>query len=295
MDLGATFPDTFADDYERVAEAIHFLEIHFRSQPELKEVADHIGFSEYHFQRLFTRWVGISPKRFLQFLTKEFAMQRLRESESLLSVTYESGLSSPGRLHDLLVTCEAVTPGEYKRLGEGITIFYGFHPSPFGEVLLAATSRGVCDLMFVESRSREEVLVQLRLRWPRAELYESSQQTAPLVQQVFSLEINPEISLPVFLKGTNFQLKVWEALMRIPTGAVISYEDLAVSIGMPGAARAVGNAVGRNPIPVLIPCHRVIHADGSFGNYHYGAVRKKALLGWEFAQIERKQAVSQAG
>ncbi len=274
-----------SEDYQRVEQAILFLEKNFHRQPGLKEIAAGVNLSEYHFQRLFTRWVGISPKRFLQFLTKEYAKELLERSKDLLAVAYETGLSSPGRLHDLFVTCEAVTPGEFKNRGEGLTIFYGFHPSPFGECLLALTERGICGLSFVQPGRRDQALDALRGRWRKASLRQDAARTRPLVGQIFARYTRCASSpLQLFLSGTNFQIKVWEALLSIPSGAMVSYQDVAAFIGMPGAARAVSNAAARNPIPVLIPCHRVIRKMGDLGGYHYGAARKKALLGWEAAQ-----------
>jgi AraC family transcriptional regulator of adaptative response/methylated-DNA-[protein]-cysteine methyltransferase len=251
----------------------------------LKEIAASVSLSEYHFQRLFTRWVGISPKRFLQFLTKEYAKELLERSEDLLAVAYETGLSSPGRLHDLFVSCEAVTPGEFKNRGEGLTVVYGFHPSPFGECLLALTERGICGLSFVQPGRRDPALDALRGRWRKASLRQDTARTRPLVGQIFARYAGQDSPLQLFLSGTNFQIKVWEALLRIPAGAVVSYQDVAVFIGMPDAARAVSNAVAHNPIPVVIPCHRVIRKMGDLGGYHYGTARKKALLGWEAAQV----------
>jgi len=285
MEMPLVDTKQLSEDYRRVEQAILYLENNAQRQPGLKEIAESVSLSEYHFQRLFTRWVGISPKRFLQFVTKERAKQMLERSENLLDVTYETGLSSPGRLHDLFVACEAVTPGEYKAQGEGLTIQYGFHYTPFGECLLAVTERGISNLLFVQNGNRDETLRSLRKRWKNAELVEDPTRTSPLVSQIFNLyeKTNPA-SLSVFLNGTNFQIKVWEALLRIPPGAVVSYEALAASIGMPKAARAVSNAVSRNPIPVLIPCHRVIRKMGEFGGYRWGTARKKALLGWEMAK-----------
>jgi AraC family transcriptional regulator of adaptative response/methylated-DNA-[protein]-cysteine methyltransferase len=272
------------EDYALVEQAILYLGDHFKEQPELKEIADHVGLSEYHFQRLFTRWVGISPKRFLQYLTKEYALRLLARSESLLEVAYESGLSGPGRLHDLFVTYEAVTPGQVKSLGAGLTLTYGFHPTPFGECLLALTERGVCSLVFVQHRERQAALEELHQRWRLARWVEDPDATRPYVAQIFSLFRGQTIPpLQLDLRGTNFQLKVWEALLRIPAGSVVTYKELAIAIGMPEAARAVGNAVSSNPIPVLIPCHRVIRAQGEMGGYRWGVARKKALLGWEAA------------
>ncbi|MEJ2266717.1 MAG: methylated-DNA--[protein]-cysteine S-methyltransferase [Anaerolineales bacterium] len=275
-------------DYRRVEDAIVYLEEHYREQPSLEAIAESVHLSEYHFQRLFTRWVGISPKRFLQYLTKERAKELLEESESVLDTAYATGLSGPGRLHDLFVTCEAVTPGDYKNRGEDLEIFHGFHPSPFGECLLALTDKGICSLIFVEE-DRKKALAELKKRWAKARLQEDPERTAPVVEQIFRRLAGGESApLSLYLEGTNFQIKVWEALLRIPSGRVVSYEDLAVSVGMPRAARAVSNAVARNPLPVIIPCHRVIRKMGDFGGYRWGTARKKALLGWEAAQSQRR-------
>lgn len=276
-------------DYRRVEDAIVYLEKHYREQPSLEEIAGSVHLSEYHFQRLFTRWVGISPKRFLQYLTKEHAKELLEESESVLETAYATGLSGPSRLHDLFVSCEAVTPGDYKNRGEDLEIYYGFHPSPFGECLLALTDKGICSLIFVEEGDRKEALADLQKRWTKAHLQEDPERTAPVVDHIFRrLEGDESAPVSLYLNGTNFQIKVWEALLRIPSGTVVSYEELAVSIGMPGAARAVSNAVARNPVPVIIPCHRVIRKMGDFGGYRWGTARKKALLGWEAVQSQRR-------
>jgi AraC family transcriptional regulator of adaptative response/methylated-DNA-[protein]-cysteine methyltransferase len=275
-----------SSDYDRIEKAIKFIEKNLSRQPDLKEIADHIGMSEYHFQRMFGRWVGISPKRFLQFLTKEYAKQLLENSSNLLDVTYDSGLSSPGRLHDLFVTCEAVTPGEYKRKGEGLTIKYGYHPSPFGECLLATTERGICGFFFVKYRDRKDPLTELRYFWKNADIVEDPQASGALVERIFNPSFaDPSTPLHLILSGTNFQIKVWEALIKIPFGAAVSYEDVAVQVGIPGATRAVGSAVGKNPISFIIPCHRVIRKTADFGNYGGGIARKKAILGWEAAHL----------
>ena len=280
-----------SDDYERIEKAIKFIEKNFSSQPDLKEIADHIGLSEYHFQRLFSRWVGISTKRFLQFLTKEYAKQLLEGSANLLDVTYEAGLSSPGRLHDLFVNCEAVTPGEYKTKGEGLTIKYGFHPSPFGECLLATTARGICGFFFVKNRDRKDPLAELRFFWQKADIVEEPHASGELVDRIFNPSFgNPSAPLHLVLNGTNFQIKVWEALIKIPFGAAVSYEDVAIQVGIPGATRAVGSAVGKNPISFIIPCHRVIRKTADFGNYGGGKARKKAILGWEAAHLSMAQS-----
>lgn len=275
-----------AIDYERIEKAIQFLADNFHSQPNLKEIAGKIHVSEYHFQRLFSRWVGISPKRFLQFLTKEYAKALLEKSINLLDVTYESGLTSPGRLHDLFVSCEAVTPGEYKARGEGLEIAYGYHATPFGECLLAKTDRGICGLNFVQNNDRRPVFASLEDRWRNATLIEDPDTTRPYVKRIFNPSQGQKSpSLHLVLSGTNFQIKVWEALIKIPMGAVVSYEDVAAHIGMPKASRAVGNAVGSNPISFVIPCHRVIRKTAEFGNYGGGVARKLAILGWEAVQM----------
>jgi AraC family transcriptional regulator of adaptative response/methylated-DNA-[protein]-cysteine methyltransferase len=277
-----------AEDYARIEQAILFMEQNFRHQPDLKEVANSVGLSEFHFQRLFSRWAGISPKRFLQFLTVEYAKQLLDESRSVLEVTYESGLSSPGRLYDLFVTCEAMTPGEFKEQAEGLTITYGFHPSPFGESVLAITERGICNLLFISGGNREEALQELKDTWPKATFRQDPSQTQPFMERIFN-PVKHQQALPVILKGTNFQIKVWQALLKIPPGTVVSYEDIATQIGQPGAAQAVGMAAAHNPIGYVIPCHRVIRKMGMFGNYHWGTARKKAILGWEVARKEGDQ------
>ncbi len=272
------------EDYHRVEQAIRFIEEETLRQPSLGEIAEAAGLSEFHFQRLFSRWVGISPKRFLQFLTKEYARTLLEESRDVLSVSFDAGLSSPGRLHELFVTCEAVTPGEVKSRGEGLTIQYGFHPSPFGRCILAVTERGICGLSFVKEGPESELVDGLHRRWPGARLLQEPEATAPVAKQVFAFDAHHRPGpLHLFVRGTNFQIQVWQALIRIPLGKAVTYEDIADHIGMPRASRAVGNAVGHNPIPFLIPCHRVIRKLGEFGNYGEGPQRKKAILGWEAA------------
>jgi AraC family transcriptional regulator of adaptative response/methylated-DNA-[protein]-cysteine methyltransferase len=269
-----------SEDYLRIEQAILYLESHYKDQPSLEDVAANIGLSEFHFQRLFTRWAGVSPKRFLQFLTKEGAKDLLSRSENLLDTTHQVGLSSLGRLHDLFVTTEAVSPGEYKSRGEGVTIRYGLHASPFGKCLVAVTERGVCHLGFIQT-TEGDAIDSLVADWKNARMIEDHKSTKPLIEPIF--DVNARGKLNLHLRGTNFQLKVWEALLKIPAGTVTTYEGLAERIGQPAASRAVGTAVGRNPIAVLIPCHRVIRKVGEFGNYRYGAARKMALLGREFS------------
>jgi AraC family transcriptional regulator, regulatory protein of adaptative response / methylated-DNA-[protein]-cysteine methyltransferase len=271
-----------SEDYVRIEQAILYLENHYKEQPSLEEVAGNIGLSEFHFQRLFTRWAGVSPKRFLQFLTKEGAKDLLSRSENLLDTTHQVGLSSLGRLHDLFVTTEAVTPGEFKSRGEGVTIRYGIHLTPFGKCLIGLTEHGICHLGFVQT-SEGDAIDDLVHEWKAATMIEDYRATAALVEPIFHLHYSERIKpLNVHLRGTNFQIKVWEALLQIPAGSVTTYEGLAQRIGQPTASRAVGSAVGHNPIAVLIPCHRVIRKVGDFGNYRYGSLRKKALLASEF-------------
>ena len=272
-----------SDDYLRIEQAILYLENHYKDQPALQEIAANIGLSEYHFQRLFTRWAGVSPKRFLQFLTKEGAKDLLNRAENLLDTTHQVGLSSLGRLHDLFITAEAVTPGEYKSRGAGVTIRYGIHPTPFGTALIATTERGICHLSFVQT-SEGDAIDSLVSEWQQAKMMEDYKSTVSLIEPIFDLRYHHQGKpLHVHLRGTNFQLKVWEALLQISPGEVTTYAGLASKIGNPGATRAVGTAVGHNPIAVLIPCHRVIRKVGEFGNYRYGASRKKALLAREYA------------
>jgi AraC family transcriptional regulator of adaptative response/methylated-DNA-[protein]-cysteine methyltransferase len=275
-----------ASDYQRIEEAIRYLSDNFRQQPSLAQVAARVGLSEYHFQRLFRRWAGVSPKRFLQFLTAEHARGVLQASGSVLEAAWESGLSGGGRLHDLTVALHAATPGEIKSRGAGLTIRYGFHPTPFGEALIAATTRGICALAFVQG-SREEALATVRPQWDNADFVRDQQATAALAERIFSRR-EQQIGVPpaLHVQGTNFQIKVWQALLCLPAGSATTYGDIAAAIGAPGAARAVGSAVGQNPVAWLIPCHRVIRKTGVLGGYRWGAVRKQAMLGWEAAQEE---------
>ena len=270
-------------DADRVTKAIAYLETRWRDQPDLEEVAGAVGLSGPHFQRLFKRWAGVSPKRFLQYLTAEHARDVLRTSKSVLDASYDVGLSGPGRLHDLTVHVHALTPGEIRRAGEGVRIHHAFAGSPFGECLLGWTDRGVCALFFVDEAGREAVLEDLRARWPGAELVPDARRGREVAGRVF--EGAADAALDV--RGTNFQIRVWEALLRIPEGALVTYGDLARSLGAPRGARAVGAAVGRNPVAWLIPCHRVIRGTGVFGEYRWGSAKKKALVGWEAARRER--------
>jgi AraC family transcriptional regulator, regulatory protein of adaptative response / methylated-DNA-[protein]-cysteine methyltransferase len=277
--------DTNLADYRLVAQAIEYLDERRLEQPSLEEVANRVGASAFHLQRVFTRWAGISPKRFLQYLTLEHAKTLLAESRPVLDAAYGSGLSGPGRLHDLFVTVEAVTPGEYKAQGAGLTIRYGRHSTPFGECLLGVTERGVCALLFLNGDGWERAVADLASRWPGAALEERPDVTGPTAERIFAgTQTDAERPLSLFLKGTNFQIKVWEALLQIPAGAASTYADVARLVDSPKASRAVGNAVASNSIAYLIPCHRVIRSSGAVSSYRWGAPRKRAMLGWEAAQ-----------
>jgi AraC family transcriptional regulator of adaptative response/methylated-DNA-[protein]-cysteine methyltransferase len=275
-----------AHDYQVVEQAIHFLEANFRRQPSLDEMAASVHLSKYHFQKLFKRWAGISPTQFLHFLTLEYAKETLRQSRSVLDAALESGLSSPGRLHDLFVTFEAITPGQYKQRGAGLQVAYGFHETPFGRCLLATTARGICALYFVPDGDGKSTLEELMAHWPQAVFSEEPLQTEPLAAHIFARGPHPR-PLHLMLKGTNFQVKVWQALLAIPPGAMVSYQALAASVGRPRASRAVGQAVGQNQVAYLIPCHRVISQAGQTHHYHWGDARKKAMLVWEAGHKSR--------
>ena len=271
-------------DYRRIEQAIAYLEEHALEQPSLDDVAEHIGLSSYHFQRLFKSWAGVSPKRFLQYLTIENAKKLLRESVSILDTALDVGLSGPSRLHDLFVSVEAMTPGEFKAQGKDLLISYGFHVTPFGECLLAVTSRGICSLVFVEPEARSVALNELHETWQEATLVENQSAGKDAIKTIFGQTRNKtQAPLKVLLRGTNFQVKVWQALLRIPEGSVVSYGFLADAVGHPGAHRAVGTAAGHNPIGYLIPCHRVLRANGEIGGYHWGTTRKRAILAREAA------------
>lgn len=279
-------------DYERVARAIEYLDRHSGRQPALADVAEAAGLSEFHFQRVFRRWAGVSPKRVLQYLTAERAKAALRSGQSVLEATYASGLSGPGRLHDLMLAVDAVTPGEYKAEGNGLTVRYGWHASPFGDCLIAVTARGICALEFVETADRRAAVDRLHLAWPGASIVHAAAATRDVAAHVFAAERAARAAsaapLTLFLRGTNFQIKVWEALLRVPEGSTVSYGDLARAVGRPSAARAVGAAVGRNPIAYVIPCHRVIRSTGAFGEYRWGGERKRAMLAWEGARAAER-------
>lgn len=269
-------------DYERIEKAIHYLERNVRRQPRLAEVAAQVGLSEFHFQRLFQRWAGISPKRFLQCLTAGYAERVLKESPNLLDAAYSSGLSSPSRLHGLFVNLHAVTPAEWRAGGAGVTIRHGLHESPFGRCLLAMTDKGICHLGFVDENppAARDALGE---QWPGARLQRDDRGTRAVVERIFSRTPDAGAPLSLWVRGTNFQVKVWEALLRIPAGGLASYGEVAAAVGAPLASRAVGSAVASNRIAYLIPCHRVIRQTGAVGDYRWGPARKQAMLAWESA------------
>ena len=272
-------------DYERIARAIGFLRCHASTQPDLAAVARHVHLSEHHFQRLFTRWAGVSPKRFLQHLTVEDAKARIAASRSALELAGDVGLSGPGRLHELFVTIEAMSPGEYRSGGAGQRIGYGIVGSPFGPCLIASTARGICTLRFLD-KNGDDGASALEQDWPRARIELNEKPATALAQRIFGPLRSPDRPLALLVKGTNFQIQVWRALLNIPFGALSSYGGLARTIGRPSASRAVGAAVGANSVAWLVPCHRVIRESGELGGYRWGVERKAAMLGWEAAHAE---------
>ncbi|MEE9412160.1 MAG: methylated-DNA--[protein]-cysteine S-methyltransferase [Methylococcales bacterium] len=275
-----------SSDYERIAKAISFLHQNALKQPSLSDVALAVGLSPYHFQRLFRRWAGITPKRFLQYLTVDHAKQLLANS-SVLETSYEIGLSSQSRLYDHFVALEAMTPGEYKRAGQGTDIHYGMTPGPFGNAFIAATERGVCQLSFVDEHNRGESLDRLKKNWSNANLIENPDRIETIGASIFNIQPHVNNELVLMVQGSNFQIKVWEFLLRIAPGRLCSYGQVAEAIGHPLASRAVANAIGANPVAYLIPCHRVIRATGLLGGYHWGIERKQAMLVREFAKQDR--------
>lgn len=275
------------ENYQRIAQAIGFLCEQRHRQPTLAELARHIGLSESHTQRLFSRWAGISPKRFLQFLTVEYAKRKMAATADLLNLSLHSGLSGPGRLHDLFVTMEAMTPGEFRQAAAGVTIRFGFGETPFGHALVAFTPRGICHLSFAPGRGERATAQQFARSWPDARLAFDPDAAASLLDEVFALRPNGSRQpLSLWVAGSNFQIQVWRALLHVPFGGIVSYQALAASIGRPAASRAVGTAMAGNPVAYLIPCHRVLRASGDFGVYHWGSTRKAALCGWEAAQAQ---------
>ena len=273
-------------DYDRIAEAITFIANRVNRQPSLNDVARHLHLSPFHFQRLFSRWAGVTPKRFLQVLTLERAKQLLSESKPLLEVSDALGLSSASRLYDHFVHLEAVTPGEYKLKGAGLRIEYAAHETPFGKTFIARTPRGICNFSFLENGNIDAHVTGLYKTWPQALVYEDRQTTLALIKALFGGEKKPNRPLSLHVSGTNFQISVWKALLQIPPATVASYSQVAAALGRPRSARAVGTAVGANPVALLIPCHRVIQQSGKLGGYHWGETRKQAIHAWESARHE---------
>jgi AraC family transcriptional regulator of adaptative response/methylated-DNA-[protein]-cysteine methyltransferase len=275
-----------ASDYETVRRAIEFISERWRDQPSLDDIAAAVGQRPLALQRLFTRWAGLSPKGFLQAVTLDHARTLLADSASILDASYELGLSGPGRLHDLFVTHEAMTPGAYKAKGEGIVIRYGFHPSPFGTALLMVTEHGLAGLAFADAGQEATALADMEKRWPRATYVEEVAATAPYAGRVFDPAAwRKDRPLRVVMIGSDFELRVWDTLLKLPLGKATTYSDIAAHIGQPTAARAVGAAVGRNPISFVVPCHRVLGKGGSLCGYHWGLTRKRAILGWEAGML----------
>lgn len=272
-------------DYDRIARAISFIVHCVNCQPTLDEIAAHVHVSPFHFQRLFSRWAGVTPKRFLQVLTVDRAKQLLKESKSILEVSDTLGLSSGSRLYDHFVHLEATTPGEFKHRGAGLTIEHAVHHTPFGDAFIAMTQRGICSLGFLDHEGIAGQLTRLRKQWPEAELQENRKKTSSAIRAIFSRNYELDRPLSLYVSGTNFQTNVWKALLQIPPGMVTTYSQVAEAMGHPRSARAVGTAVGSNPVAFLIPCHRVIHKNGRLGEYHWGETRKQAIHVWETAHL----------
>jgi len=274
------------NDYERVARVVRYLDEHHTEQPDLAELACYLGLNPFHFHRLFSRWAGVTPKDFLQCLTLAHARQLLHEGHSVLDTALSAGLSGPGRLHDLCVNLESASPGELKTGGARWTIAAGFAESPFGTCLVAEGPRGICHLAFVEAGTENAAWSDLRNDWPLAQWRRNDSMAARIVRRIFALPTGPNRrpSLRAFVKGSAFQVRVWRALLQVPAGQLITYARLAEAVGHPAAARAVGTAVGQNPLACLIPCHRVIRETGVVGNYRWGQTRKRALVAWESAR-----------
>ena len=275
-----------ASDYDIVRRAIAHIRGNWQAQPEIETIAEAAGVTATELHHLFRRWAGITPKMFLQALTLDHARRLLRDSASVLDASFEVGLSGPGRLHDLFVTHEAMSPGEWKSGGAGMTIYYGFHPSPFGTALVMGTERGLAGLAFADSGEEQAALADMRSRWPQAQLVENAARTAPLACRIFDRKLwRAEERLRVVLIGTDFEVRVWETLLKIPMGRAMSYSEIAAKVGAPKAARAVGAAVGKNPISFVVPCHRVRGKSGAITGYHWGLTRKRAMLGWEAGRL----------
>jgi AraC family transcriptional regulator, regulatory protein of adaptative response / methylated-DNA-[protein]-cysteine methyltransferase len=275
-----------AADYDVVRKAIGHIRGHWREQPEIETIAEAAGVTPTELHHLFRRWAGLTPKAFLQALTLHGARELLRDSASVLDTTYEVGLSGPGRLHDLFVTHEAMSPGEWKTGGQGLTIYFGFHPSPFGSALVMATARGLAGLAFADGGQELAALTDMKARWPSASYVEDSARTSAVARRIFDpKQWQADQPLRVVLIGTDFEVRVWDTLLKIPMGRLTTYSDIANKISAPKAARAVGAAVGKNPVSFVVPCHRVVGKSGDLTGYHWGITRKHAMLGWEAGRV----------
>jgi AraC family transcriptional regulator of adaptative response/methylated-DNA-[protein]-cysteine methyltransferase len=273
-------------DYDSVRRAIAFISEHWRNQPTIEAIADAASVTPDELHHLFRRWAGLTPKAFMQALTLDHAKSLLRDSASVLDAALDSGLSGPGRLHDLFVTHEAMSPGEWKTGGAGMTLTYGFHPSPFGTAIVIASGRGLAGLAFADPGHEAAAFADMRQRWPRAQYVEDHEATAALAQRIFDTKLwKPEQPLRVVLIGTDFEVRVWETLLKIPMGRAVSYSDIACNLKNPKASRAVGAAVGKNPISFVVPCHRALGKGGTLTGYHWGITRKQAMLGWEAGRV----------
>ena len=270
-------------DYQRIAEAIEFINVHADQQPSLEEVAAQLNLSPFHFQRLFSHWAGVTPKKYLQILTVDHAKRLLAEAQPLLAVADQVGLSGTSRLHDHFVQLEAVTPGEFKTGGAGLTIDYGVYNSPFGDIFVAATARGICKLSFIDEDKIELHIEDLQRRWPKAILCNRDSERLKIIESLF-VDQKPDRPLSLHVSGTNFQINIWRALLQIPEGTLTSYSQVAEAVGRPKAARAAGTAIGANPVAFFIPCHRVLQQSGNIGGYLWGTTRKHAMHAWESAR-----------
>ena len=277
-------------DFESIAKAIAYIRDNVCQQPSLEQIASRVGLSPWHFQRKFKAWAGVSPKRFLEFLTVQHAKELLDKSAAILDAALDLGLSGPGRLHEQFVAVEAVTPGQYKQFGSGLKIYHGIHHSPFGLMLLALTDKGICELAFGSEEILDQEVNSLGKRWPAARIFHEPQRTAPTADRIFNPRTRPQAGrqdeFNLLVKGTNFQVNVWRALLRIPEGSLISYKQLAQLTGNPAAIRATASAVGANPVSYLIPCHRILRSSGELGGYHWGIERKRAIIAWDSALAE---------
>jgi AraC family transcriptional regulator of adaptative response/methylated-DNA-[protein]-cysteine methyltransferase len=268
-------------NFQRIEKAIQFMDANFKEQPDLDVIADYVNLSPFHFQKLFLDWVGLTPKKFLQYITFDYLKGKIRDTQNMIDAAEVAGLSGQSRVHDLFVSFEGVTPQQYKLWGQGIKISYGYHPTPFGMCFIAVAERGICRLHFIdEDNKRDEFNIFLK-QWHLAELIHDPAHTQTIVQRIFSKNYSAEDPMKVIMKGTNFQLKVWEGLLKVPYGSVTTFHQFSQLIGESSSVRSVASAVGKNPIPFLIPCHRIIANNGTMGQYHWGRVRKKLLLGSE--------------